>query len=182
MATELAKLMETWEPVIGLEVHVQLNTRSKAFSPSGIQFGAPPNSLTDPLVLGMPGTLPVFNRAVLELALRLGVATESKIRARSRFARKHYFYPDQPKGYQISQFDEPLCEDGHLDIITAGGVKRIKLERIHLEEDAGKNMHVGQFSHVDLNRAGVPLVEVRNRGATAAIPLSPAVGRSWRGN
>jgi aspartyl-tRNA(Asn)/glutamyl-tRNA(Gln) amidotransferase subunit B len=158
--TELAQLMETWEPVIGLEVHVQLNTRSKAFSSSGILFGAPPNSLTDPVVLGMPGTLPVFNKVALEHAIKLGVATESKIRAKSRFARKHYFYPDQPKGYQISQYDEPLCEDGHLEIIVGGAIKRIKLERIHLEEDAGKNMHVGQFSHVDLNRAGVPLVEV----------------------
>jgi aspartyl-tRNA(Asn)/glutamyl-tRNA(Gln) amidotransferase subunit B len=158
--TELARLLETWEPVIGLEVHVQLSTRSKAFSPSAIQFGSPPNSLTDPVVLGMPGTLPVFNREALGLALRLGVATESKIRAKSRFARKHYFYPDQPKGYQISQYDEPLCEDGHLEIIVGGALKRIKLERIHLEEDAGKNLHVGQFSHVDLNRAGVPLVEV----------------------
>jgi aspartyl-tRNA(Asn)/glutamyl-tRNA(Gln) amidotransferase subunit B len=158
--TELAQLLETWEPVIGLEVHVQLNTRSKAFSSSAIEFGAPPNSLTDPVVHGMPGTLPVFNRTALELAVRLGVATESKIRAKSRFARKHYFYPDQPKGYQISQYDEPLCEEGHLEIIVGGALKRIKLERIHLEEDAGKNMHVGQFSHVDLNRAGVPLVEV----------------------
>src|SRR5690606_2578735 len=118
------------------------------------------NSLTDPVVLGMPGTLPVFNRGALELALKLGVATASKIRARSRFASKHYFYPDQPKGYQISQFDEPLCEDGHVDLIVGGAVKRVTLQRIHLEEDAGKNMHVGQFSHVDLNRAGVPLVEV----------------------
>jgi aspartyl-tRNA(Asn)/glutamyl-tRNA(Gln) amidotransferase subunit B len=158
--SELAKMLETWEPVIGLEVHVQLSTRSKAFSASAIQFGSPPNSLTDPVVLGMPGTLPVFNKAALELALRLGVATGSKIRAKSRFARKHYFYPDQPKGYQISQYDEPLCEEGHVEIIVGGALKRIKLERIHLEEDAGKNMHVGQFSHVDLNRAGVPLVEV----------------------
>jgi aspartyl-tRNA(Asn)/glutamyl-tRNA(Gln) amidotransferase subunit B len=158
--SDLTKLLETWEPVIGLEVHVQLATVSKSFSPSGVQFGAPPNSLTDPLVLGMPGTLPVFNKQALDLALRLGVATESKIRARSRFARKHYFYPDLPKGYQISQYDEPLCEEGRLDIIVGGAVKRVKLERIHLEEDAGKNMHVGQFSHVDLNRAGVPLCEV----------------------
>ena len=158
--SDLAELLETWEPVIGLEVHVQLATRSKAFSPSAVEFGAPPNSLTDPLVLGMPGTLPSFNRAALELALRLGVATESKIRSRSRFARKHYFYPDQPKGYQISQYDEPLCEDGHLDLIIGGELKRVRLTRIHLEEDAGKNMHVGAFSHVDLNRAGVPLVEV----------------------
>jgi aspartyl-tRNA(Asn)/glutamyl-tRNA(Gln) amidotransferase subunit B len=149
-----------WEPVIGLEVHVQLATQSKAFSGSATRFGEPPNSLTDPLVLGLPGTLPVFNRAALELALKLAVATGSKIRTRSRFARKHYFYPDLPKGYQISQYDEPLCEHGHLDVIVAGAVKPVRLQRIHLEEDAGKNMHVGAISHVDLNRAGVPLVEV----------------------
>ncbi|MBA3452569.1 MAG: Asp-tRNA(Asn)/Glu-tRNA(Gln) amidotransferase subunit GatB [Deltaproteobacteria bacterium] len=153
-------MLEDWEPVIGLEVHVQLATATKIFSPSATTFGAPANSLTDPLVMGMPGTLPVFNRSVLELALRLGVATGSQIRSKSRFARKHYFYPDQPKGYQISQFDEPLCENGHIDVILAGAVKRVKLERIHLEEDAGKNTHVGAVSHVDLNRAGVPLVEV----------------------
>jgi len=158
--TDLATLLETWEPVIGLEVHVQLATVSKAFSSSPVEFGAPPNSLTDPLVLGMPGTLPTFNRAALELALRLGIATASQIRAKSRFARKHYFYPDQPKGYQISQYDEPICEAGYIDLILDGTVKRVKLTRIHLEEDAGKNMHVGSVSHVDLNRAGVPLVEV----------------------
>lgn len=158
--TEMAQLLEDWEPVIGLEIHVQLATRSKAFSPSATTFGASPNSLTDPLVMGLPGTLPVFNRGVLELALRLGVATSSQIRARSRFARKHYFYPDQPKGYQITQADEPLCENGHLDLILGGAIKRVKLQRIHLEEDAGKNTHVGAVSHVDLNRAGIPLVEV----------------------
>jgi aspartyl-tRNA(Asn)/glutamyl-tRNA(Gln) amidotransferase subunit B len=158
--SDLPELLEHWEPVIGLEVHVQLTTRSKAFSSSAVQFGAAPNSLTDPLVLGMPGTLPQFNQRALELALLLGVATESKIRARCRFARKHYFYPDQPKGYQISQYDEPLCEDGHMDLILAGAVHRVPLTRIHLEEDAGKNTHVGAFSHVDLNRAGVALVEV----------------------
>jgi len=154
------KALEDWEPVIGLEVHVQLSTQSKIFSPSAVAFGAPPNSLTDPLVLGLPGTLPAFNQAVLLLALKLGVATSSQIRAKSRFARKHYFYPDLPKGYQISQFDEPLCENGHLDVILRGGLKRVKLQRIHLEEDAGKTSHVGGESHVDLNRAGVPLVEV----------------------
>ena len=132
----------------------------RRFRRAGSTFGAPPNSLTDPLVLGLPGTLPVFNRVALELALRLGVATSSKIRARSRFARKHYFYPDQPKGYQISQYDEPLCEDGALELIIGSEIKRVSLTRIHLEEDAGKNMHVGSVSHVDLNRAGVPLVEV----------------------
>jgi aspartyl-tRNA(Asn)/glutamyl-tRNA(Gln) amidotransferase subunit B len=156
----VSEMLEDWEAVIGLEVHVQLATKTKAFSPSAVEFGAPPNTLTDPLVLGLPGTLPVFNRGALELALRLGVATSSQIRARSRFARKHYFYPDLPKGYQITQYDEPLCEHGHLDIIVANTVKRVKLTRIHLEEDAGKNIHAGAFSHVDLNRAGVPLVEV----------------------
>jgi aspartyl-tRNA(Asn)/glutamyl-tRNA(Gln) amidotransferase subunit B len=156
----LPKMLEDWEPVIGLEVHVQLATRSKIFSPSAVAFGAPPNSLTDPLVLGLPGTLPAFNQAVLQLALKLGVATSSQIRAKSRFARKHYFYPDLPKGYQISQFDEPLCENGHLDVILRSGLKRVKLQRIHVEEDAGKTSHVGAESHVDLNRAGVPLVEV----------------------
>jgi aspartyl-tRNA(Asn)/glutamyl-tRNA(Gln) amidotransferase subunit B len=154
------KVLEDWEPVIGLEVHVQLATRTKIFSPSAIEFGAPPNSLTDPLVLGLPGTLPAFNQVVLQRALKLGVATSSQIRAKSRFARKHYFYPDLPKGYQITQFDEPLCENGHLDVILRGGLKRVKLQRIHLEEDAGKTTHVGAASHVDLNRAGVPLVEV----------------------
>jgi aspartyl-tRNA(Asn)/glutamyl-tRNA(Gln) amidotransferase subunit B len=158
--SELARLLETWEPVIGLEVHVQLATRTKAFSPSATAFGAPPNSLTDPIVLGLPGALPMLNRGMVELALRLGAATGSQIRTRSRFARKHYFYPDLPKGYQISQYDEPLCEHGRLDLIVGGVVKPIKLQRIHLEEDAGKNTHVGAVSHVDLNRAGTPLVEV----------------------
>jgi aspartyl-tRNA(Asn)/glutamyl-tRNA(Gln) amidotransferase subunit B len=155
-----AELYDEWEPVIGLEVHVQLATASKAFSPSATTFGEPPNTLTDPLVLGLPGTLPVYNRAALELALKLGVATSSQIRAKSRFARKHYFYPDQPKGYQISQYDEPLCEHGHLDLLVGSAIKRVRLTRIHLEEDAGKNTHVGAVSHVDLNRAGVALVEV----------------------
>jgi len=153
-------MLEDWEPVIGLEVHVQLATQTKAFSPTAVKFGEPPNSLTDPLVLGLPGTLPVFNQTALELALKLGVATGSQIRAKSRFARKQYFYPDLPKGYQISQYDEPLCEHGHLDLLIGTQLKRIKLTRIHLEEDAGKNTHVGSVSHVDLNRAGVPLVEV----------------------
>ncbi len=160
MTRSVEDLLQDWEPVIGLEVHVQLATRTKAFSPSACSFGAQPNTLTDPLVMGMPGTLPVFNKAALELALKLGVATSSQIRARSRFARKHYFYPDLPKGYQISQYDEPLCEHGHLDLIVGTTAKRVRLTRIHLEEDAGKNTHVGSVSHVDLNRAGVPLVEV----------------------
>lgn len=150
-----------WQPVIGLEVHVQLATASKAFSASATDFGLPPNSLTDPVVLGLPGALPVFNRGALELAMMLGLACGSTIRHSSRFARKHYFYPDLPKGYQISQFEEPLCEGGAVTIETGGVRRRVALKRIHLEEDAGKNMHgQGGRSHVDLNRAGVPLVEV----------------------
>jgi aspartyl-tRNA(Asn)/glutamyl-tRNA(Gln) amidotransferase subunit B len=153
-----------WEPVIGLEVHVQLATASKAFSSSAVAFGAPPNSLVDPTVLGLPGALPVFNARALELALRLGLAVGSTIRAVSRFARKHYFYPDQPKGYQISQYDEPLCEGGMVDVIPsaagAAELRHVALTRIHLEEDAGKTIHAGLVSTVDLDRAGVPLVEV----------------------
>ena len=160
MSDELTALLATWEPVIGLEVHVALATASKAFSPSATGFGAPPNSLTDPTVLGLPGALPRFNRRALELALRLGVATRSQIRRRSRFARKHYFYPDLPKGYQISQYDEPLCEHGVVELWLAGARREVRLQRIHLEEDAGKNSHHGATSLVDLNRAGVPLVEV----------------------
>ena len=150
----------TWESVIGLEVHVQLATATKAFSPSPVGFGAPPNSLTDPIVLGLPGALPSFNRAALHAALRLGVATRSTIRTPCRFARKHYFYPDLPKGYQISQYDEPLCAHGEVDVWHAGAHRVVRLERIHLEEDAGKLNHDGGSSRVDLNRAGVPLCEV----------------------
>jgi len=149
-----------WEPVIGLEVHVQLATATKAFSPSPVQFGAPPNTLTDPTVLALPGALPSFNRAALAAALRLGVATGSRIRTPCRFARKHYFYPDLPKGYQISQYDEPLCEDGAVEVWHAGAHTVVRLQRIHLEEDAGKLNHDGAWSRVDLNRAGVPLCEV----------------------
>ncbi|HKA86242.1 MAG TPA: Asp-tRNA(Asn)/Glu-tRNA(Gln) amidotransferase subunit GatB [Haliangiales bacterium] len=149
-----------WEPVIGLECHVQLHTASKSFSPSAASFGAPPNTLTDPPVLGLPGALPVLNRRAVELALRLGLATGSTIRRRSRFARKHYFYPDLPKGYQISQYEEPVCEHGHVELVLHGERRRVRLTRIHLEEDAGKNIHGGGGSLVDLNRAGVPLVEV----------------------
>ena len=153
--------MTAWEPVIGLEVHVQLATASKAFSASSTQFGAAPNSLVDPTVLGLPGALPVFNHRALEHALLLGLATSCRIRARSRFARKHYFYPDLPKGYQISQFDEPLCEAGAIELIIDGQVRRVRLTRIHLEEDAGKSIHQpGATSLVDLNRAGIPLCEV----------------------
>jgi aspartyl-tRNA(Asn)/glutamyl-tRNA(Gln) amidotransferase subunit B len=151
----------TWEAVIGLEVHVQLATRSKIFSSSSAAFGAEPNAATDPVCLGLPGTLPVLNREAVDMAVRLGLAVGSRIRPRSRFARKHYFYPDLPKGYQISQFDEPLCEGGAIAFRVRGEARSVRLVRIHMEEDAGKNLHAAAgVSFVDYNRAGVPLCEV----------------------
>ena len=153
---------DRWEAVIGLEVHVQLATRSKIFSHSPAAFGAAPNASTDVVCLAMPGTLPVLNRTAVEAAVRLGLAVGSRIRPRSRFARKHYFYPDLPKGFQISQYDEPLCEGGVVTFRLHGERRQVRLTRIHMEEDAGKNLHApaGNVSWVDYNRAGVPLCEV----------------------
>ena len=158
--SSLADILTRWEPVIGLEVHVQLATDSKAFSSSGVSFGQEPNTLTDPVVLGMPGALPVYNRRAAELALLLGLATRSTIDRDSRFDRKHYFYPDLPKGYQITQNQRPICVGGFIDVIIDDELRSFPLTRIHLEEDAGKLTHRGATSLVDLNRAGVPLVEV----------------------
>lgn len=151
-----------YEAVIGLEVHAQLATKSKIFSASSTKFGSPPNSQVNPVCLGMPGVLPVFNQKVLEYAVRTGVSTNCRIAEKSRFARKNYFYPDLPKGYQISQYEQPLCVGGYLEIDSADGKKRIGITRIHLEEDAGKLIHDHSDSQslVDLNRAGVPLVEI----------------------
>lgn len=165
---------EAYEPVIGLEVHVQLQTASKIFSPDDASFGAEPNTQVDPVSLGHPGTLPVLNRKVVEYALRLGLATHCSIASRSVFARKHYFYPDLPKGYQISQYETPICYDGYVEIYpgeddeadTDGGShrdsKRIGLTRIHMEEDAGKSIHdeKGGKTRLDYNRCGVPLLEL----------------------
>jgi aspartyl-tRNA(Asn)/glutamyl-tRNA(Gln) amidotransferase subunit B len=153
---------ERWEAVIGLEVHVHLATRTKIFSSSSAAFGAEPNASTDPVCLALPGTLPVLNRVAVEMALRLGLAVGSRIRPRSRFARKHYFYPDLPKGYQISQYDEPLCDGGTVSFRVQGERRQVRLTRIHMEDDAGKNVHdpARGVSYVDYNRAGVPLCEV----------------------
>lgn len=154
-----------YEAVIGLEVHAQLLTESKIFSPSSAKFGGEPNSQADPVVLGLPGVLPVLNYRAVEFAIKMGLATNCRIAAFSRFARKHYFYPDLPKGYQISQYESPLCVGGYVDIdLEDGSRKRIGIHRIHLEEDAGKSIHdpaiAGEDTLVDLNRSGVPLIEI----------------------
>ncbi len=152
----------TWEAVIGLEVHVQLNTLSKIFSGSDTRFGAAANSQASLIDLGMPGTLPVLNAAAVAAALRFGLGIEAEIPARSVFARKNYFYPDLPKGYQISQMDEPIVGAGYLDIDLPEGSKRIRIVRAHLEEDAGKSLHadIAGMTGIDLNRAGTPLLEI----------------------
>jgi aspartyl-tRNA(Asn)/glutamyl-tRNA(Gln) amidotransferase subunit B len=149
-----------YEAVIGLEVHAQLLTRTKAFCACATTYGAPPNTHVCPVCLGLPGALPVLNGEAVRLAVRTALALSCSIRPSSRFARKNYFYPDLPKGYQISQYDEPFSEGGHLEIEVEGSTKRIRITRAHMEEDAGKSVHMGQSSVVDLNRAGTPLVEI----------------------
>lgn len=152
----------SYEAVIGLEVHAQMLTDTKIFCGCSTKFGVEPNTQTCPICIGMPGVLPVLNRKALEFAIRTGLATNCTISPYSRFARKNYFYPDLPKGYQISQYELPICEHGYIEIIIDGQNRKIGITRIHMEEDAGKNIHegAGQYSFVDLNRAGVPLMEI----------------------
>jgi aspartyl-tRNA(Asn)/glutamyl-tRNA(Gln) amidotransferase subunit B len=152
----------TYEVVIGVEVHAQLRTRSKMFCGCGTAFGLPPNSQTCPVCLGLPGSLPVINKAAVDMAVRAGLALNCTIAANNRFARKNYFYPDLPKGYQISQYELPICERGWIDISVGEGRTRVRIRRAHLEEDAGKNIHGAGtgISRVDLNRAGTPLLEI----------------------
>lgn len=159
----MESLRDKYEVVIGLEVHAQLKTKSKIFAPDGTEFGQEPNSQTSPITLGMPGVLPVLNKEVVNMGILTGLALNCEIPERCKFDRKQYFYPDLPKGYQISQYDEPICVNGHIDIKG----KRIGITRAHLEEDAGKLVHAGaaglagsSYSLVDLNRAGTPLLEI----------------------
>jgi aspartyl-tRNA(Asn)/glutamyl-tRNA(Gln) amidotransferase subunit B len=183
--SEAAAESPRWESVIGLEVHAQLRTRSKLFSSAPNAFGAEPNTQTTEVDLGMPGVLPVLNEAAIELALRAGIALGCKIRAVSRFARKHYFYPDLPKGYQISQYEEPYAQGGAVPIEVEGELREIPLTRIHMEEDAGKSIHDDAItgmdaSHVDLNRAGVPLIEIVSEPALRSPVEAGAYLRSLR--
>ncbi|MDH6363182.1 aspartyl-tRNA(Asn)/glutamyl-tRNA(Gln) amidotransferase subunit B [Enterococcus sp. PF1-24] len=150
-----------FETVIGLEVHVELKTNSKIFSPAPAHFGAEPNSNTNVIDWGYPGVLPVMNKAAIEFGMRAALALNCEISKDTHFDRKNYFYPDNPKAYQISQFDQPIGHDGWIEIEVEGKKKKIRIERVHLEEDAGKNMHgIGGYSYVDLNRQGTPLIEI----------------------
>src|SRR4051812_7525594 len=167
MALDLAppELIAKYEPVIGLEVHVQLGTRTKIFCGCPTSFGAPPNTNVCPVCMGLPGALPVLSREAVELAVKAGLALNCEIRPVSRVARKNYFYPDLPKGYQISMYDEPLAEHGFVDIEVEAKPKRIGVTRVHMEDDAGKSQHEGfrdseRFTYVDLNRCGAPLIEI----------------------
>ena len=160
-----ADLVAKYEPVIGLEVHCQLATRSKIFCSCPTSFGAPPNTNVCPVCLGLPGALPVLSREAVELAVKAALALNCRVNPLSRFARKNYFYPDLPKGYQISQFDEPLAEHGFVDVRLDSDIRRIGVTRVHMEDDAGKSIHDGfrdssKYSYVDLNRCGMPLIEI----------------------
>jgi aspartyl-tRNA(Asn)/glutamyl-tRNA(Gln) amidotransferase subunit B len=165
-ATQISpEVMARYEAVIGLEVHAQLETLTKAFCACSTNFGDAPNSNTCPVCLGLPGALPVLNKRALELALRASLAINCKVQERSRFARKNYFYPDLPKGYQISMYELPLATEGWLDIEVEGATKRIGITRLHMEDDAGKSLHEGfpdsdRWSYIDFNRCGVPLMEI----------------------
>ena len=178
----------TYEPVIGLETHVELGTRTKMFCGCPTEFGAEPNTQVCPVCLGLPGSLPVANRAGIEATIRIGLALNCTIASWCRMARKNYFYPDMPKNFQISQYDEPLCTDGHVDVEVDGETFRIGIERVHLEEDTGKTLHVGgstgrihgaDYSLVDYNRAGIPLIEIVTKPITGVGDRAPEIARAY---
>ncbi|TDD13744.1 Asp-tRNA(Asn)/Glu-tRNA(Gln) amidotransferase subunit GatB [Nonomuraea diastatica] len=180
--------LDAFEPVLGLETHVELGTRSKMFCGCKTTFGAPPNTQVCPTCLALPGALPTANTMAIESTIRIGLALNCSIAEWCRFARKNYFYPDMPKNYQISQYDEPLCFDGYVDVEVDGKTVRIEIERVHLEEDTGKSTHVGgatgrihgaDYSIVDYNRAGIPLVEIVTKPIPGTDRLAPEVARAY---
>ncbi|MDO5098310.1 MAG: Asp-tRNA(Asn)/Glu-tRNA(Gln) amidotransferase subunit GatB [Corynebacterium sp.] len=186
---DYGEVLEKFEPVMGMEVHVELATETKMFSASSAHFGAEPNSNVDPVSLGLPGALPVVNAKGVEWAIKIGLALNCTIAESSRFARKNYFYPDQPKNYQISQYDEPIAYDGYLDVVLEDGTPwRVEIERAHMEEDTGKLTHLGgadgrihgaTSSLVDCNRAGVPLIEIVTKPIIGAGERAPEVAKAY---
>jgi aspartyl-tRNA(Asn)/glutamyl-tRNA(Gln) amidotransferase subunit B len=187
MTTDYEAVIARYEPVIGLETHVELGTASKMFCGCSTEFGADPNTHTCPVCLGLPGALPVANEKAIESTIRIGLALNCSIATWCRFARKNYFYPDMPKNFQTSQYDEPLCVEGYLDVEVEGKVVRVGIERVHLEEDTGKNTHVGtsgrihgaDYSLVDFNRAGIPLVEIVTKPVPGTGALAPEVAKAY---
>ncbi|MEO7059662.1 MAG: Asp-tRNA(Asn)/Glu-tRNA(Gln) amidotransferase GatCAB subunit B, partial [Lapillicoccus sp.] len=178
-----------FDPVMGLEVHVELGTATKMFCGCSTEFGAPPNTHVCPVCLGLPGALPVVNEIGVQSAIRIGLALDCEIAPWSRFARKNYFYPDMPKNFQTSQYDEPIAFGGHLDVeLEDGTVYRVEIERAHMEEDTGKSLHVGgatgrihgaDHSLVDYNRAGIPLIEIVTKPMPGAGERAPEVARAY---
>jgi aspartyl-tRNA(Asn)/glutamyl-tRNA(Gln) amidotransferase subunit B len=180
--------LQDYEPVFGLETHVELGTRTKMFCGCLTAFGAEPNTHVCPVCLGLPGALPTVNRLAIEYAMKIGLALNCSIASWCRFARKNYFYPDMPKNFQISQYDEPLCTEGYLDVLVGGETIRVGIERVHLEEDTGKSLHVGgatgriqgaEYSLVDYNRAGIPLVEIVTKPVPGTGFLAPEVAKAY---
>ena len=188
MTVTYDEALTRYEPVFGLETHVELGTRTKMFCGCLTTFGGDPNSQVCPVCLGLPGSLPVVNRMAIEYTIKIGLALNCSIAPWCRFARKNYFYPDMPKNFQISQYDEPLCSDGYLDVSVGGEIVRVGIERVHLEEDTGKSLHVGgatgrihgaEYSLVDYNRAGIPLVEIVTKPVPGTGSLAPEVARVY---
>src|ERR1700759_5570066 len=188
MSVTYEEALQKYEPVFGLETHVELGTVTKMFCGCGTAFGLEPNTQTCPVCLGLPGSLPAMNARAIEYTIKIGLALNCSIASWCRFARKNYFYPDMPKNFQISQYDEPLCTDGWLDVDVDGRTVRVGIERVHLEEDTGKSLHVGgvtgrihgaEYSLVDYNRAGIPLVEIVTKPVDGTGVLAPEIARAY---